>query len=369
MLLIGSVELLRGESRSSAAYEIISETIDAGGGYSTAAGYANHGGLGTISPATILTAPTLTARSGFIGQLYEVVSFQVAAPADSVRTGAQLLLRATLLLDDGTTLLLDPNRVAWSVVSGPMTGIGPAGLATAGAVAVDTPAAVRGGFGIWSAQFALTVLAKLAQHIVFAPPNEVLFQLAPLGLNATATSGLPVGFVVVEGPATVNGGSLILSDVGTVIVRAIQAGGTDFTAAEPIERTVLIRDSFEHWQAENFSPAVWTQANISGPGATPMADGWPNLLKYALGISLADSAGAPQPTLSTDAADWIYTYVRPADRSDVDYTVEVSSNLSTWASTGVAHEFVSSSSGIETWRARHTLSMTPRLFFRLRVSR
>lgn len=368
-LAIGLGGSLHGNSRSSAAYEVTMETVDAGGGNSTAAGYAQQGGFGIFSPAASVSAPTLTMRSGFIGQLYEVVSLQVAAPAGSVRTGTQLLLTATQLLDDGTTLVLDPSRVAWSVISGPVNAISSAGLATAGAVEADTAATVRGGYGSWSDDFALTVLAKLAQSIDFAPPEEILFQLTPLGLSATATSGLAVGFTVVAGPATLDGANLSLSDVGIVTVRAIQEGNADYAAATPLERAVIIRESYDHWRAENFSPATWTQEAISGPGAAPMADGWPNLLKYALGVSIANAGESPLPLVSADAAEWVYVYVRPTDRSDVTYAVEVSTDLTTWTSVGVAHEFVWSSSSTETWQARYPRVSAPRLFFRLKATR
>ncbi len=368
-LALGLGGSLHGNSRSSAAYEVTMETVAAGGGYSTTANYAQQGGFGVFSPETSLTAEALTIRSGFVGQLYEAVSLQVAAPALSVRTGTQLLLTATQLLDDGTTLVLDPNRVTWSVTSGPVAAISTAGIATAGAVTADTTAIIRGGYGAWSDELALTVLAKLAQSIAFAPPEEILFQLIPLGLSATATSGLAVGFTVVTGPVTLDSASLIFSDVGIVTVRAIQEGNADYAAATPLERTVIVRMSYDHWRMENFSPANWTQEAISGPGAAPTADGWPNLVKYALGISIANPGGMPSPVLTTDATDWIYHYERPADRPDVTYAVEVSTDLTQWTSTGVAHAFVSGADGMEMWRARYPRSSTPRLFFRLRVTR
>lgn len=368
-LAIGLGGSLHGNTRSSAAYEVTIETLGAGGGSSAAGGYAQQGGFGVFSPATSHTAETLTMRSGFVGQLYEVVSLQVAAPAGAVRTGSQLTLTATQLLDDGTALVLDPNRVAWSVTSGPVAAISSAGLATAGAVAVDTAAIVRADYGAWSDDLALTVLAKLTQSIAFAPPAEILFQLTPLGLSATATSGLAVGFAVVAGPATLDGASLNLSDVGLVTVRATQDGNVDYATATPLERTVLIRASYDHWRAENFSPTTWTQEAISGPGAAPTADGWPNLVKYALGVSVADAGESPLPLLAADAAEWIYVYLRPADRSDVAYAVEASTDLTTWTSAGVAHEFVSNSSGTETWRARYPRVSAPRLFFRLKITR
>jgi ELWxxDGT repeat protein len=54
---------------------------------------------------------------------------------------------------------------------------------------------------------------------------------APFDLVATASSGLPVSFSVVSGPATISGHTLSLSgDPGTVIVRASQAGDLTYNA-------------------------------------------------------------------------------------------------------------------------------------------
>ena len=56
-------------------------------------------------------------------------------------------------------------------------------------------------------------------------------------LTAKASSGLPVAYVVVEGPAVLDGKKLKLTDVpGLVLVRATQAGNDVFLPAKPVER-------------------------------------------------------------------------------------------------------------------------------------
>ena len=49
-------------------------------------------------------------------------------------TGTVQLTANFIILDDGTFLDVDTNRVAWSVGLGPLGGIDAAGLATAGVV-------------------------------------------------------------------------------------------------------------------------------------------------------------------------------------------------------------------------------------------
>jgi uncharacterized repeat protein (TIGR01451 family) len=79
------------------------------------------------------------------------------------------------------------------------------------------------------------------QTIAFnAIPNKVTTD-APFTLSATATSGLPVSFALVSGPATLSGNTVTLSgQTGTVTVRATQAGNTNWNAATPVERSFTV---------------------------------------------------------------------------------------------------------------------------------
>lgn len=59
-------------------------------------------------------------------------------------------------------------------------------------------------------------------------------------LLATANSELPVTYRVVSGPAVVSGNSLLLTGVGTVVVRAGQLGNAGIAPAPEIERTFSV---------------------------------------------------------------------------------------------------------------------------------
>ena len=59
-------------------------------------------------------------------------------------------------------------------------------------------------------------------------------------LSATATSGLPVTFSVVSGPAKVSGSTLTITSAGTVVVRASQAGNANYLAAAPQDQTIAV---------------------------------------------------------------------------------------------------------------------------------
>ena len=209
----------------------------------------------------------------------------------------------------------------------------------------------------------------LSQTITFGALADQLFSVTPISLTATASSALPVSFTVVSGPANVSGSTLTLTGVGVVTVRAAQAGDATYAAAANVDRTFTVLPSFDSWRIDRFTPAELADATKSGPNAVFGADGIPNLVKYALGLEPKQNATTGLPEMSMTATDWVYTYTRPASITDVTYTVEVSTTLTSWDTAGVVHELVSTANGIETWHARFPLASAARVFFRLQVTR
>jgi len=68
----------------------------------------------------------------------------------------------------------------------------------------------------------------------------VTFGTPSLGLNATATSGLPVVFSLLSGPATLNGNSLAITGAGTVVFAANQAGNANYLAASQVTESITV---------------------------------------------------------------------------------------------------------------------------------
>jgi hypothetical protein len=82
---------------------------------------------------------------------------------------------------------------------------------------------------------ALTI-SLVNQTITFAAPADRASNSGSFTLAATATSGLPVTFTVVSGPALLTGNVLDLTGTaGTVKIRASQAGNTTYAAAPAVE--------------------------------------------------------------------------------------------------------------------------------------
>ncbi len=83
------------------------------------------------------------------------------------------------------------------------------------------------------------LVAQKFQEILFPALADATYG-DPVPLLATANSELPVTYRVVSGPAVVNGNTLALTGVGTVVVRAGQPGNAGIAAAPEVERSFLI---------------------------------------------------------------------------------------------------------------------------------
>lgn len=81
--------------------------------------------------------------------------------------------------------------------------------------------------------------AGTPQSITFHPLPDRTWGDAPFTLSATASSGLPVTFSIVSGPATVSGNTLTLTGTGNVTVRASQDGGWTYQTAQS-DRTFTV---------------------------------------------------------------------------------------------------------------------------------
>jgi hypothetical protein len=164
LLTLACTVSVQGAPRTSANYTISPESTDSGGQRSVSTSYTNDGSAGLIAGLATVATPAETAKAGYIGQLYEITSLTVNASPASVDELATRQLAAWQVLDDASYLAVSAASVAWSVVTGPLSGISAAGLATAGPVYQNTPATVQGGFAGLSGTFALTVLDVLPDN-------------------------------------------------------------------------------------------------------------------------------------------------------------------------------------------------------------
>jgi hypothetical protein len=85
------------------------------------------------------------------------------------------------------------------------------------------------------------------QAISFPQIPDHLTTDPPFTIDATATSGLPVGFEVLSGPATINGYTVTLTGApGEVSIKATQPGNGTFSAADPVINKFMVLDPMLH---------------------------------------------------------------------------------------------------------------------------
>jgi hypothetical protein len=79
-----------------------------------------------------------------------------------------------------------------------------------------------------------------AQAITFSLPPSATYPGPAITLTATASSGLPVSFSLVSGPASLNGNQLVFTGSGPVVVQATQGGNGQWLPAAPVAAGVQV---------------------------------------------------------------------------------------------------------------------------------
>ncbi|MDB6028590.1 MAG: regulator of chromosome condensation, partial [Verrucomicrobiales bacterium] len=86
-----------------------------------------------------------------------------------------------------------------------------------------------------------SVLPKTNQTITFfADIPAKVYGDGAFTVTATASSGLPVTFSIVSGPATNSGNLVTITGAGTVVVRASQSGNVDYLATPNLDQTFSV---------------------------------------------------------------------------------------------------------------------------------
>ncbi len=145
-------------------YQKLAQAMDGGGNRGGSANYTHDGSAGGWAGLSTVASPSETARHGYVGQLYDVTGLQLAATPATVNESATRQLTAAQVMDDATTLPVLASSIAWSVQSGPLTGIDANGLATASLVYQNTPATAQGIYAEVSGSLGLTVLDTIPDN-------------------------------------------------------------------------------------------------------------------------------------------------------------------------------------------------------------
>ncbi len=170
----------------------------------------------------------------------------------------------------GTPLTLSASAssglpVSFTVISGPATLSGST-LLTFTATGSVTVQATQGGNSSYAAATPVSETFTVnpgAQTITFPNPGPLPNGVAPVTLMATASSGLPVTYTLISGPGSLSGSTLTITDVGSIVVEADQAGNANYLAAPSVQITISV-------VAADFTvvPQSSTPTMIPSPGQT-----------------------------------------------------------------------------------------------------
>lgn len=156
-------------------------------------------------------------------------------------------------------------------------------------------------------------ISKAAQTISFPVISDKdLTTTTQFGLLATSNSGLPILYSILSGPAIVSGTNVTLTGVGTVTIRATQAGDTNYLAAPAVDRSFCVSASALNpisgplsicpgvnatYSVNNIAGATYTW-RIAGGSTLPSTSHtvttiWPSPGTYTLIASATGNCGTP----------------------------------------------------------------------------
>jgi len=221
---------------------------------------------------------------------------------------------------------------------------------------------------------AVTLAVQTAPTITTQPLAQTVSAGADATFTVVASGTDPLSYQWRKGGEAINGATnatytivgVQTGDTGSYDVIVTNSAGTATSTAAAL--TVTAAGGFTSWLQDHFNEAERADPQISGPNVVLTADGLTNLLKYALGLDPHVAATTGLPAAGTNGANWTYTYTRPANRTDLTYTVQASTNLTDWTTLTVTATKVGTAGGVETWQAEYPSANATQLFFRLKVT-
>ncbi|HEY0306888.1 MAG TPA: FG-GAP-like repeat-containing protein, partial [Acidobacteriaceae bacterium] len=159
-----------------------------------------------------------------------------------------------------TSVLFGTHAATFTVVSATQI----TATAPSGSGSIDVTVTAPAGTSAISVLDQFTYIPAQAQTITFPQPASPAYAGTSVTLTASSTSGLPVTYTVVSGPATVSGTTLTYTGPGTVVVQADQAGDAAYFAAASVQATVTATLLTE--PLTTTSPAISTVITFTASG-------------------------------------------------------------------------------------------------------
>jgi fibronectin-binding autotransporter adhesin len=206
----------------------------------------NSGGLTGATSSSILVSPAAVAALAFatqpgsatVGSIFGIQPALITEDAfgNSSVSGLANSLSVTLALTSGFGALQGTT----SLDIGTGAGNGTVAFSNLEIDSAGSKQLTASAGGLASAVSASFSVAQGSQTITFGSLANQIYGVAPFVVSASASSGLPVIFSVVSGPASVTSSNVTITGTGTVTLSASQPGNTNYLAATPVNQSFTV---------------------------------------------------------------------------------------------------------------------------------
>lgn len=217
------------------------------------AGSTNYAAAPDVTASIVVSPKSLTITANNTSRAYGAANpanpgFAVSGLAGTDSIGSvsyTYAASATATASVGTTHALTPSSAIFS----------------SGAASNYTPTYVDG---------VLTIVGTASQTISFTTPTNKTYGDAPITLSATASSGLPVSLTLVSGSATLNGTTLTITGAGSIVVKATQAGDSNYSVAPEVQQTITVNKAIASIALDGLSQIFnGSQKNVTATTTPP----------------------------------------------------------------------------------------------------
>ncbi|MCZ2340277.1 MAG: hypothetical protein LC104_00600, partial [Bacteroidales bacterium] len=119
---------------------------------------------------------------------------------------------------------------------------------------------------------AVLVVQPIAQTVSFTAPTPVTYSSGlVVNLSGTSSSGLPVSYVVISGPATIAGNVLSITGAGTVVIEARQTGDGNYNPATAVQQSLVVNLASQTITFSAPAPVTYSSGltvNLSGTSSS-----------------------------------------------------------------------------------------------------
>ncbi len=317
---------------------------------------ATLGTLGAVSTTYGTASPTATSFSVSGGNLTAGILVTPPPGFEVSQTSATTNYAATQTIAGTGTIAATPVylRLAAGTTAGSYSGN--VICSSSGAASVGVPTAIS--------EVRLKLLTITANNQI-----KSLGSVLSLGAGSLAftSSGLVGSETIGSVTLTASGGTAADAPAGIYSITPSAATGGTFNASNYdlnyVDGTLTVADA-------TFATWISSYAGLSNstPSGDPDGDGLPNLVEYFMGLSPAVANAVPQATYSSSDGSCSLTYRKAKGTSGVIGTVEWSTDLSTWSSTGITESSVDFGSDEEKTATVSKAFGETRKFMHLKVS-